>query len=196
MIKQILIGITGGIGSGKSLVSDYLKSRGEYVISADEVAREAVLPGETGNELIRKEFGVSYFNDDGTLNRKKLAAFVFDDSEKLSMLNGILHPVIIDRIYKKAKSAGGRVFIEAPLLIQSGMHKAMDHVWLVTADKEARIKRVMNRDGDDRASVERRIANQMSDCDMAGYADEVIDNSASIEALHEKIDALLKKLSA
>ncbi len=193
MKKSILIGITGGIGSGKSMVAGYLSRLGEHVISADETAREAVLPGERGSELIRKEFGDSFFKENGTLDRKMLASFVFGDAQKLKRLNAILHPLILERIYAEAENASGRVFIEVPLLIQSGMHDSMDFVWLVVADENERISRVTQRDTTDRAAVMRRIRNQMSDEEMAAYADEVIVNSASPQELYRKVDELLKK---
>ncbi len=193
MKSNILIGITGGIGSGKSTVSDYLSGLGEYVIYSDEAAREIVLPGTRGSELIRREFGGEYFHEDGTLDRKRLSECVFGDKSKLEKLNGILHPLIIERIFCEAEALKGRVFIEVPLLIQSGMHKRMDYVWLVTADKETRLKRVMKRDSMGARYVEQRIQSQLSDEEMAVYADEVIDNSASPEDLRRHIDILLKK---
>jgi dephospho-CoA kinase len=193
MKNNILIGITGGIGSGKSAVSDYLSGLGEYVIYSDEVAREVVLPGTPGNEALRREFGDCYFNTDGTLDRKKLARHVFGSKSGLEKLNSILHPLITDRIFSEAGTLEGRVFIEVPLLIQSGMHSRMDYVWLVTADREARIRRVMKRDEVDAAHVEQRMNNQLSDAEMAVFADEIIDNSGSPECLCGKIDELLKK---
>lgn len=193
MKDNILIGITGGIGSGKSTVSDYLSGLGEHVIYSDEVARQVVLPGTRGNELIRQEFGGEYFHVDGTLDRKKLSEHVFSDKEKLEKLNSILHPLIIEKIFREAETLKGRVFIEVPLLIESGMHKKMDYVWLVTADKKTRIERVKKRDNLSARDVEQRIQSQLSDEEMAAYADEVIDNSASPEELRRRIGMLLKK---
>jgi dephospho-CoA kinase len=193
MKNNILIGITGGIGSGKSTVSDYLSGLGEYVIYSDEVAREIVLPGTTGNKMLRREFGEEYFNADGTLNRKKLAEQVFTNKGKLRRLNSILHPLIIDSIFDRAETLKGRVFIEVPLLIQSGMHKSMDYVWLVTADRETRTERVMKRDKLGAAHIEQRMKTQLSDEEMAVYADEIIDNSGSPEHLRNIVDELLKK---
>lgn len=193
MKETILIGITGGIGSGKSIISGYLSSLGEHVISADDAARRVVYPGETGNKLIRKEFGDGYFFEDGTLDRKKLADDVFYDKEKLLRLNSLLHPLILEYIYSEAKALTGRVFIEAPLLIQAGMHESVDYVWLVTADAAKRIERVVERDGAQTGDVIRRMESQMSDEEMAAYADEVIENNGEPEEIYRKIDRLLKK---
>lgn len=192
-INNILIGITGGIGSGKTVVSDYLSSLGEHVIFADVTAREVVLPGQPGNEEVRRVFGNKFFLADGSLDRKALAEYVFCNKEKLEQLNGILHPIILDRIYSQADRLKGRVFIEVPLLIQSGMNNNMDFVWLVVANRETRIKRVMVRDGLDEKLIIQRLENQMSDEDMALYADEIIENNGNAEDVYKKIDQLLKR---
>lgn len=191
--NNILIGITGGMGSGKSVISDYLSGLGENVIYADEIAREVVLPGQTGYEGVRREFGDEYFSSDGLLDRKKLAQYVFSDKESVERLNAILHPIILDRIYSETEKLSGRVFIEVPLLIQSGMHKKMDYVWLVVADKATRVKRVKARDGLDETLIGQRMDNQMSDEEMAAYADEIIDNSGNVQNLYRKINTLLKE---
>ena len=190
-MSNLKIGITGGIGSGKSEISRYLMSMGEHVICADEVARLVVQPGEQGNHAIRCTFGEQYFLEDDTLDRKMLAKHVFSDQSNLALLNNILHPVIVEYILTQADSLSGRVFIDAPLLIQTGLHKETDFVWLVIADMKVRVKRVMMRDGISESDVKQRIASQMSDQEMAEFADEIIDNSGSIENLHQKIDSLL-----
>lgn len=193
MRDNMLIGITGGIGSGKTLAARYLAGLGENVICADDAARRVVLPGEKGSELIRDEFGKEYLLQNGELDRKKLAELVFSDKEKLLKLNALLHPLILESIYREAKKLSGRVFIEAPLLIKAGMHEKMDYVWLVTADLGSRIKRVAQRDKADEAHIKRRIESQMNDEEMARFADEIIENNGGKQELYEKIDALLKK---
>ncbi|MDD5018554.1 MAG: dephospho-CoA kinase [Eubacteriales bacterium] len=190
-MSSIIIGIIGGIGSGKSAVSNYLIKRKEHVICADKAARQVVRQGEEGSIAIRRAFGDAFFYDDGALNRKKLAEHVFGDKDMLKMLNGILHPLIIEYIWGETERLDGRAFVDAPLLIQTGMHKKVDYVWLVTADMQKRIGRVMKRDGLSHIEVKRRIDNQMSDREMTAYADEIIDNSNGIGELHQKIDGLL-----
>lgn len=190
----MVIGITGGIGSGKSEVTRYLRSLGERVICADEVSRQVVEPGEPGAQAIKQAFGEMFFNSDGTLNRKMLASHVFADKSLTKKLNDTLHPIIIKRVIDKASEINGRVFLDVALLIQSGMHKTVDHVWLVTADLDTRIKRVKKRDNADEKSVLRRIENQLSDTEMSSYADEIIENNGSLKELHKRIDELLGSL--
>jgi dephospho-CoA kinase len=192
-MKRILIGITGGIGSGKSVVTEYLRQRGEHVICADEVAREVVQPGSRGAAAVRAEFGDAYFRPDGSLDRAKLAERVFEDSESVKRLNGILHPIIIEAIWEKASEQHGRVFIDAPLLIETGMHKRTDYVWIVIANRETRIRRVMQRDGAAREAVERRMENQTDDAQRVRFADEVIDNRFGLKELWQKVESLLEK---
>jgi dephospho-CoA kinase len=192
-MKRVLIGITGGIGSGKSAVTAYLRQRGEHVICADEVAREVVQPGSRGAAVVRRQFGEEYFLPDGALNRAKLAQRVFQEPESLKRLNAILHPIIIGTVWEKASQLPGRVFIDAALLIETGMHEKTDYVWLVTADRETRIARVMQRDRAVREAVKKRMDSQTDDAQREKYADEVIDNSGDLEALYQKIDRLLQK---
>jgi dephospho-CoA kinase len=192
-MSRILIGITGGIGSGKSAVTAYLRRRGEQVICADEVAREVVLPGSRGAAVIQRQFGEEYFLPDGSLDRAKLAQLVFQEPESLKRLNAILHPIIIGTIWEKASQLPGRVFIDAALLIETGMHEKTDYVWLVTADRETRIARVMERDGTAREAVEKRMDSQTDDTQREKYADEVIYNRGGLDALHQRIDRLLRK---
>ena len=192
-MSDVIIGITGGIGAGKSAVSNYLKKIGEHVICADQVSRQVVKHGEKGSEAIRRAFGDAFFFEDHTLNRRKLAQHVFGSPGRLTQLNEILHPIITNYIFSEAEKIEGRVFVDAALLIQTGMHKKTDYVWLVIADRELRISRVMARDGLSKDEVEKRIESQMSDRDMRAFADEVIENNGSIRDLHKEIDALLQK---
>jgi dephospho-CoA kinase len=192
-MKRIITGITGGIGSGKSAVRDYLSALGEHVICADKVSREIVMPGQQGNDEIKLAFGEGFFLYNGELDRKKLADYVFDNEKRINTLNGILHPIIVEEIFKQAGDLNGRVFIEAPLLIQAGMQKRVDRVWLVIADMDTRIRRVMLRDGLSEEQVIKRIKSQLSDEEMKVYADEIIDNSSSLEALKGRVDEILKK---
>lgn len=187
------IGITGGIGSGKSEITRYLRSLGEYVICADEVSKQIVKPDEEGSRALRQAFGDTFFLKNGELDRNKLAAEVFNNKECLKLLNDTLHPLILKHIDKLAKRQSGRVFVDAALLIQTGMYKTVDRIWLVVADTQTRVKRVMKRDDLAAKDVERRIKSQLSDEDMKPYADEIIDNSGSIDALHRRIDDLIQK---
>jgi dephospho-CoA kinase len=188
-----LIGITGGIGSGKSAVTQDLRDRGYFVVCADETARDIVKPGEPGADALRAEYGESFFLPDGSLDRRRLAAHVFGYPERVERLNSLMHPIITQSMIENAQGREGLVFLDAALLIQTQMHKRVDFVWLVTARMETRIRRVMMRDALSRDEVLRRIRSQMSDDEMKQYANEVIENDGTLEELHNKVSALLSQ---
>jgi dephospho-CoA kinase len=188
-----LIGITGGIGSGKSAVTQDLRDRGYFVVCADETARDIVKPGEPGADALRAEYGDGFFLPDGALDRKRLAAHVFGYPERVERLNRLMHPIITESMFESTRGRKGLVFLDAALLIQTEMHKRVDSVWLVTAHMETRIRRVMQRDALSRDEVLRRIHSQMSDDEMKQYANEVIENDGTLEELHEKVSALLSQ---
>ena len=188
-----LIGLTGGIGSGKSAVTAYLRSCGEVVICADETAKAVAEPGQRGNIVLREHYGDGFFLPDGRLDRKLMAAHVFGNAERVAQLNALLHPSIIATMFEQARLHSSRVFLDAALLIQSGMHKQVDAVWLVVAEMETRIVRVMQRDAASREQVLRRIENQLSDDEMKPFADAVIENNGTLEELHTRVGILLKE---
>ena len=194
-----VIAVTGGIGCGKTAVTEYLTSRKYIVIDADQTAREAVLPGAGGLKALTDHFGESILHEDGSLNRKLLADMVFSDSNKRKALNGILHERIIDIINRQIadylKAGLDIVFISAPLLIETGMHVIADEVWLVGADVDIRINRVMNRDGLTKAEVIKRMDSQMNTMEKKDYAHVYIDNSDGLDELHHRIDIELVRLA-
>lgn len=189
------IGITGGIGSGKSEVTRYLRSLGERVICADEVSRQLAEPGGAGALAIRRAFGDSFFLENGALDRRRLAAEVFGDDEKLKTLNEAMHPLIIGRVEELASHDGDRVFIDAALLIQTGMHQTVDIIWLVVADLSERVARVVRRDGLPADEVRRRIKCQPRDEELEKYADALIRNDGGVAALQRRVDELLAQLN-
>jgi dephospho-CoA kinase len=193
----MLIGLTGGIASGKSKVSAYLRELGASVVCADTVSRDIVRPGEAGNLALRKEFGEQYFNKNGELDRKKLSKTVFSDKAALLRLNALLHPLIIRETLRRAREleAGAHLCVlDVPLLIETGMHKQVDEVWLVVCDRELRIERIMQRDGLGRQEALSRMHSQLSDNERRVYASFIIDNSGDFEQTKKQIDALYKRL--
>lgn len=191
------IGITGGIGCGKSAVSALISEKGYKVIDADEISRAMTSgDGQLFAELTGT-FGDEVLGEEGKLDRKKLASVVFSDEEKKSLLQSIVTDRVIEEIKKKKSEAhtdGTRVlFIDAPLLFECGAENMCDCVWLVTAEDDIRIKRVMLRDGATRAEVEARIRNQMSQSDKMKLADEVINNSGRPGDLRIQVEKLLEK---
>lgn len=194
-----VIGLTGGTGSGKSTVSAYLKEKGCRIIDADNIARELTAKDGEAISPIRKNFGDEAFYSDGTLNRKKLGDIVFNDREKLKLLEEITTKIVIriinDKINEmKASGYKGIVIIDAPLLFESGMEDFADENWLVTCETEKRINRLKDRDGLSRREIEDRMANQFSDEQKKALADYCIDNSGSISELYNTIDQLIERI--
>lgn len=193
-----IIGITGGIGSGKSTVSDYIKEKGIYVIDADEISRSLTAKGGEALPYIRKAFGNSVFNDDNSLNRKKLADIVFNDKEKLLILQSFTTDVVNIKIreeLKKLKREGKLdiVVLDIPLLFETGDEEICDETWLITCDINKRIERVSKRDLSNPNEIRERITNQMSDDEKRKLATYVIDNNSTLEELYKQIDILLQK---
>lgn len=195
----MIIGLTGNIASGKSTVGFYLQSLGATVIDADRLAREIVLPNTPALKEIVFSFGSGVLNEDGTLNREKLASIVFNDSQARKKLESITHPRIeeevnrlIEHFNKSAPSS--MLVLEIPLLIEVGWHKKVDQVWLVTVDERVQLKRLMQRDNLSLEQAKRRIASQMPQQEKRKYADVIIDNSNSPEKVREKIKGLWENL--
>ena len=194
----MLIGLTGGIGAGKSTVSDYLRAKGYPVFDADEVAREIVEPnsGTDTLSLLSSAFGEDIIKADGSLNRSRLASIAFSDPEKKARLDQIMHGKVIEILLQRAEEMALEplVFIDVPLLFESGMDRHFAQIWLVDADDEARIKRVIERDGSSREEVLRRIGYQMDRAGKISRSSVVLDNSGDREILYRQIDEELYKL--
>ncbi|MDR2296327.1 MAG: dephospho-CoA kinase [Clostridiales Family XIII bacterium] len=192
-----VIGLTGGIGSGKSAVADRLTERGRAVLDADALARELVAAGSEGLAAVVARFGAGVLLPDGSLDRKGLAARVFGDEEARAALNALLHGRIAramrERVARR-RAAGARVvFLCVPLLLETGMQFETDAVWLVDAPEDVRVRRVVARDGLSAEDVRLRIAAQMPSSEKRRHASEILDNSGSLRDLHLAVDALLEK---
>ncbi|HIA11477.1 MAG TPA: dephospho-CoA kinase [Flavobacteriales bacterium] len=174
---MLKVGITGGIGSGKTTVAKVFSTLGIAVYNADERARSITATDPEVREKIVTLFGAEVFNVKNALNRAKLAEVVFSDAEALEKLNAIVHPrVRIDFGKWIAEQTSEYIIKEAAILIENGTHKELDALILVTADKEERIERVMKRDGVNRELVVQRMNNQMDDKDKQEFATYTIDN--------------------
>lgn len=197
--RALTIGLMGNSGCGKSTVSAYLKQKGAFIIDADEIAHRLMKPGERSYNGIIKQFGNDILNDDMTINRKKLGDIVFNDKKSLEKLNEISHNAIVSEILrlKENELKSGRadfIVIDAPLLTETGLNRACDRVWLVYADYEKRIERIIKRDGITAQKAEERLKNQTAMNELEKFADEIIDNSNDNNSeLLEKIDILLEK---
>jgi len=190
------IGITGGIGSGKSAVTNRLRELGYPVIDADEVSREAALPREPAMIILRKKLGDDIFLEDGNLDRPALAKLIFNDPEVLKIVNKVLHKDILRRIESKKQRLidnGERmIFISAPLLFEASADEMTDEVWLVTTDEDIRLKRVKERDGISESDIRLRMKNQMPEAEKRKRADIIIENNGTLDDLYESIKSLLK----
>jgi dephospho-CoA kinase len=203
--KFLLVGLTGGIATGKSTVAQTLRRLGAEVIDADQLARDVVAPGEPALREIVREFGPEVLQPDGTLDRKTLGAIVFGDTPRRKRLEAITHPAIRDRFVARLaalEAAGfeGLVFFDAPVMIESGNYRNMDRLVVVFTDEATQRTRLMGRDGMPAAEASRRMATQMPVVDKAKLADYVIDNCgdrATTEArTREVYEALLADLRA
>lgn len=187
----MVIGLTGGIASGKSTVSKILSELGATIIDADIIARKVVKKGEIAYFKIVEYFGDEVLQADGELNRKKLGSIVFSDKEKLSILNSITHPHIIDSIkveIKKQKESGEKVIVlDAAILIELGLQRLVDTVWLVIVSEKTQIQRLMQRDGVSYDEAMSRILTQYKNKDKIKYADFIIDNDKQLDELSDFI---------
>lgn len=192
-----IIGLTGGIASGKSTVSKLLREKGAYIIDADKIARDIVKPGQPALEEIQAVFGSDVLLPDGALDRSKIGDIVFRDSTARHKLNSITHGRIkleISEAIEKAAAAGYNIVVlDVPLLIEAGWQHMADAVWVVYTDRETQISRLMERNGLTQIEALDRIQSQMSLDEKKSYADTVIDNSGSLaETRQQVIDALAK----
>ena len=191
-----VIGLTGGIGTGKSTVSQYLRDWGFAVIDADKIAREITEPGRPLLAELEKAFGNEIIREDGSLDRKGLAAIVFSDAEKRRVLDQLTHGRILEEIQRgvvlcKEQASAKGIIIDAPLLFETGLDQQCDQVWLVTADQDLRVQRVCVRDGSSPREVRDRIRSQMPDEEKRKRADRVLDNSGSLKQLEARLRQIL-----
>ena len=196
--RFLLVGLTGGLATGKSTVSEILRELGCVVLDADVLAREVVQPGEPALAAIAREFGPEVLQPDGALDRKRLGAVVFTDPARRKRLEAITHPAIRDRYRARLaelerQGFEGIVVWDAPVMIESGGYRDVDRLIVVITDEATQRTRALARDGD-RADAERKIASQMPLADKARRADHVIDNSgdrAATEARTREVHAAL-----
>lgn len=195
---MFIIGLTGGIAAGKTSVSTYLSSLGAHILCADEIARaEAMSPRAL--EKIERAFGPEMIFPNGTLNRKALGERIFADEDARKVLDAIMHPEIIASV--KAKLAQMEMMypqdvavVDAALLIETGMADMFDEVWLVRADDDTRLSRLMGRDSVSAEQARLRMAAQMPEREKARFASDIIDNNGDWDETRAQIDALWRRL--
>lgn len=196
---MILVGLTGGIASGKSAASKIFKKLGAYIIDADVLAREVVEPLKPAWKDIVKNFSKEILNKDNSINRQKLAEIVFNNKKKRELLNSIVHP----RVFKRAKEIEKEIakkdpkaviIFDAALLIESGYYKKMDKNIVVYADKDIQVKRLMKRDGLTKNEAEKRIKAQMPLREKMRFADYIIDGNKVLNMVKKQAKAVIEIL--
>ncbi|MHA7725386.1 dephospho-CoA kinase [Corynebacterium sp. HMSC062E11] len=195
-----LIGLTGGIGSGKSTVAQLLVRHGWELVDADQIARDIVEPGQPALTELAQAFGEDILQEDGSLDRGLLASRAFSSREKTAVLNSITHPRINEETqarFDAARQAGADfVVYDMPLLVDKGLHKDMDATIVVDVDAEERVRRLVAYRGLDEEDARRRIAAQIPDDVRRVVADFIIDNNGPLEALDEQVEGVAEKLRA
>ncbi len=188
--------MTGSIASGKSTVTNRLRTLGAFVIDADEVSREVTAAGAPALQELAAAFGDSVLRADGSFDRAALSDIAFGDPEKLRTLNSILHPRIRARMRKmEAESCASCVIYDVPLLMETGMDKDMDAVWMVDASESVRLIRLMRRSGLNREQAKARMDAQLSDEEKRRRADVILQNDGTVSELYGKVDALWQSLN-
>jgi dephospho-CoA kinase len=195
----LLVGLTGGIGSGKSTVARLLEKRGAVVFDADLLAREAVEPGTPGHAAVIERFGADVLAPGGELDREALASIVFADPSARRDLEGIVHPEV-RRLFAEGSEAyrdTDRVVVfSAPLLVETGMHTAFETLVVVSATVATQIERLMRQRGMSESSIRARIEAQAPLEDKAAVADFLVDNEGTLDELESQVDRLWNDLSA
>lgn len=194
---MLRVGVTGGIGSGKTALTDWLTEKGITVVDADLAARVVVAPGQPALADIIAAFGDEYLLPDGQLNRAALRKLVFEDADKRKSLEAMTHSRIREELIRQLAAADSAyVVLSSPLLLESGQSELIDVSVVVDAPEATQIARTMERDGNDQALVEGIMAAQLDRETRKSRADIVIDNSASLTELHEQATILHQTLLA
>ena len=192
---MFVLGITGGIGSGKSTVSGILAGKGLTVLDADEISRAVTAPGGRAMPEIAATFGNKVVSSNGALNRRVMSDIAFRDKKKLDELSTIIHRHVfeqIDESLAKEKEKGSKcVVLDVPIPVNK-FRELCDQIWVVTCDKDVRLARLQKR-GMDKDEAERRIAVQMTDDEYCELGDHSIDNSWDLDDLNEKVEVLIRE---
>jgi len=193
-----VIGLTGGIGSGKSTVSRFLAELGAVILDADKIGHEAFKPDSDGWHEVVAAFGRQILTPDGNIDRRKLGEAVFNNPESLSRLNQIMHPRMYNMVkaqLKEYQQQGARVVVlEAPLLLEAGWTSLVDEVWVTTAPEATVLKRLEERTGMSKAESLARIHSQLPTAERVKHADVVINTDCGLDELRSKVRELGQRL--
>ena len=199
--EPILIGLTGGIASGKSTVVQYLRYQGYQVIDADKLGHKVLEPGNPGYRKVVEKFGAGILNKDKSVNRLILGGIVFSDPSKLQALNEISHPLIAEMVMKEFESivsddSNGIVFLEAALLIEANWYNMCHHIWVVNLEVAEERRRLQKRDDLSESEARSRLESQLSIKERLAYADVVLDNNGSRKDLLSQTQQALEGLQS
>lgn len=195
----MIYGLTGGIGAGKSAVANMLRERGYRVLNADDISREVTQKDSPLLRLLVKNFGIEIIQEDGELNRRKLAEIAFADKDKTRRLNELVQTAILVRAIEKVSRLrflhkDDIVFFEVPMLFEAGWDNFVNKIWLVTAPADERVSRVMERDGLSQDEIKARMKLQMTEEEKMKRSDVIINNSGDLEDLEKQVEAAVAAL--
>lgn len=192
----MIIGLTGGIASGKSTVSAYLAGKGLAILDADKLVQDLQKQGGKLYQALLAHFGTNILGEDGNLDRPKLAELIFSSPEQMAVSNQLQDGIIREALKQKLDSLRTKqdvVVLDIPLLFEKGYEDWCDQVWLVAVDEETQLNRLMARNGYTKEEAQKRIASQMSLAEKMKKADLVIDNRKGLDTLYQKLEEELKK---
>jgi len=193
--NKTLIGITGNSGSGKTTVCKILNDMGFYTIDCDTLSHAILRSGEFAYTKVVEAFGTEILTSSQEIDRKKLGAVVFADQSKRTLLESIVHPVVIDRVLKEAEATDSKyIAIDAVLLVESGLHNHCNAVWLVTADEKQRLARITVRDELSQDAAQARMRNQRDTAHIAELASEIITNDGDLDILQWQVKTAVQRL--
>ncbi len=192
--KRYVVGLTGGIGSGKSAAAQIFRTCGVEVIDADSLAREVVEPGQPALSDIAAYFGSELLTAEGHLDRAALRKIVFSNPEQKSWLENLLHPLIAELLQRRLNATKSPyAILESPLLLETEQYKLVDRVIVIDVNEEIQIARSVRRDGSDEAVIRSIIASQIDRAKRIQHADDLVSNEEGLEQLREKVEALHSK---
>lgn len=190
--RTVVVGLTGGVATGKTTIARMFQDLGAQILSADEVVHRLIEPGTEAWKQIRQEFGREVVGPDGNIDRSRLGDLVFQDPEKRRRLEAILHPPVLDYLRKEAdsfrKSGDGVLILEVPLLVEAGALPLVDKVLVVTAEQESQISRLEKRYGMSREAAILRISSQLPLAEKVKYADWVISTEGTLESTKKQVE--------
>ncbi|MFN3975081.1 MAG: dephospho-CoA kinase [Dehalococcoidia bacterium] len=198
MLKlPVVIGVTGGIGTGKSTVTSILRELGAVVIDADKIGHEAYRPGTPAWQEVVEAFGKEILLPSGEIDRKRLGSIVFNDPNALARLNAIMHPKMFRMAHERIQQAKAQrhpvIVLEAAVLLEAGWDPLVDEIWVVTAPEEVAVERIQTRSGLTREAALARLRSQMPQEERVRRAHVVIENAGSLEDLRHKVEDLWQK---